>query len=147
MPCTALQTNNTLKSITFFHLDTCTAKDKGALSLVAALTYTAMQVMTLSWTSTHPDTTLKKMAECIKKSILRVLNLYIVIPQSLSGPRMSLEEAREWLQHVEIGGKEFILSLEDSHLESFSLVKITNMYVTRRSSNISEHEKENELPT
>ena len=117
---TALRTNNTLKSITFFHVDTCTAKDKGALSLVAALT--AMQVMTLSWTSTHPDTTLKKMAECIKKSTLRILNLYIVIPQPLCEPRVSLEEAREWLQHVEVGGKEFILSLEDSRLESFSLV-------------------------
>ena len=38
-------------------------------------------------------------------------------------PQMSVEEEIEWLQQVEVGGKELILSLKDSHahLESFSL--------------------------
>ena len=38
-------------------------------------------------------------------------------------PRMSVEEEIDWLQQVKVGGKEFILSLKDSHahLESFSL--------------------------
>ena len=93
------------------------------MSLATALTTnTSMENMKLGWTSTHPDTTLKKMAECVKKSTLRELKLGIVTPQPLDEPRVSLEEAREWYQHLEVGGiKEFILSLEDSCLESFSL--------------------------
>ena len=110
-----------------------------------------------SWTSTNPGTILKKMAECIKRSNLRELKRKILTPQSLDEPRASLEEKIEWLQHVEVGGKEFILSLEDSRLESFPILLqlwvfytwlITKFtYVTWRSSNISEHKKKNELPT
>ena len=34
---------------------------------------------------------------------------------------MSMEEVRQWLKYLEVGGKELILSLEDSRLERFSL--------------------------
>ena len=97
--------------------------DKAALSLGAALmTNTSMEDMKLSWTSTHPDTTLKKMAECVKKSTLKELELVIVTPQPLGKPRVCLEEASEWYRCLEVGGKEFILSLEDSRLENFLLI-------------------------
>ena len=76
--------------------------------------------MKLSWISTHPDATLKKMEDCIKKSTLRELKLNIVSPQPLGEPQLSLEETREWYRHVVVGRKGFILSLEDSCLESFS---------------------------
>ena len=120
---------HTLKSLTFFDFATsCIATDKAALSLAAALaTNTSMERMKLAWTSTHPDTTLKKMAECIKKSTLRELKLMIVTPQPLGEPRLSLEETREWYRHVEVGGKEFILSLEDSCLESLFLLTHCNL--------------------
>ena len=57
--------------------------------------------MKLSWTSTNPDTTLKKMAEFIKKSTLRELELDIVTPQPLGKPQVSSEGASEWYRCVE----------------------------------------------
>ena len=123
---TALQANNTLKSLTWYEHFTNNATDKAALSLAAALkTNTSIQHMTLTWTSTRANlaTTLRKMAKRIKKSALRELELYIVTPhmQSLGEPQVSLGEAKEWYRRVEIGGKEFILSLEDSRLKCFSI--------------------------
>ena len=119
----SLQASSFLKSLTLEDdNNTSTVTDKAALSLAAALTTnTSMEDMTLEWPSTHPDTTLKKMAKCIKKSTLRDLELTIVIPQPLGAPQVSLEKEREWYQRVEEGGKELILSLEDSHLERFLL--------------------------
>ena len=113
---TALQANNALNSLRINNDGTDTATDEAALSLAAALTTTtSMEVMRLSWTSTRPDTTLKKMAKRIKKSTLRELDLDIYMPQ------VSVENEREWYRRVEVGGKKFILSLKDSRLESFSL--------------------------
>ena len=40
---------------------------------------------------------------------------------------MSLEEAGEWYRRLEVGGKEFILSLEDSCLESLFLLTHCNL--------------------
>ena len=119
---TALHTS-TLKSLWFFNVGTGIVTDKAALSLAAALTVnTSMEVMKLGWKSTNPDTTLKKMAKCIKKSTLRALELAIDTPsQPLCEPQVNLEEAREWLKYVEVGGKQFILSLKDSNLKNFSL--------------------------
>ena len=118
----ALQENNTLKSLTL-HDCIDTATDKAALSLVAALTTnTSMKVMKLGWTSTHPDTTLKNMAERFKKNTLRELEIEILKPKPSAGqPQVSEEKTRQWLKYVRVGGKEFILSLEDSRLASFSL--------------------------
>ena len=117
---TTLRTNNTLNSFLFNYDGNAT--DKAALSLAAALTTnTSMKYIRMWWSSTHPDTTLKKVAEYVRKSTLRKLALYMIRP--FGEPRMSVEEVIEWLQQVAVGGKEFFLSLEDSHahLESFSL--------------------------
>ena len=119
---TALQTNNTLKSVTHISYDNAT--DKAALSLAATLsTNTSIEDMGIGWSLTHPDSTLKEMVDCIKNSTLKSLDLNVQRPwlRPSGDARMSVEEAIEWYQHLEIGGKEFILSLEDSHLESFSL--------------------------
>ena len=125
---TALQANNTLKSLTLDD-DTYIVTDKAALSLAATLTTnTSMEVMMLRWTSAHPDTTLKKMAECVMKSTLRELKLVINIPQLSDKPQVSVEEARQWHHHVEVGGKEFIVSLEASCLKSFSLKHCNFIY-------------------
>ena len=114
---TALWTNNTLKVL---YIGGETATDKGVLSLAAALTAnSSMEHLRLYWSSTHPDSTLKKIEECVRKSTLRKLNLRMNMP---SGEALVAEErAKEWLQCVEVGGKELVQSLEDSHLEKCNL--------------------------
>ena len=80
----------------------------------------------LYWSSTHPDSTLKNIVECVSKSTLRELELRMYMP---SGEAPVAEErAKEWLQCVEVGGKELIQSLEDSHL---LMVYLALDYTTR----------------
>ena len=129
---TALWTNNTLKSLS---IGQEAIKDEGALSLAAALTAnSSMEHLRLYWSSTHPDSTLKKIGECVKKSTLRTLELVIIMP---SGEAPVTEErAKEWLQCVEVGGKKLIHSLEDSHFELLNLMfyRLTRLYFYRHHS-------------
>ena len=113
---TALRTNNTLQALTISGV----AKDKGALSLAAALTAnSSIEYLELSWSSTHPDSTLNNIGECVSKSTLRELKLEMIMP-SCEVP-VAEERAKEWLQCVEVGGKELIQSLENSHLRELDL--------------------------
>ena len=91
---------HTLKSLKFYDIGTnCIATDKAALSLAAALTTnTSMVNIRMGWSSTHPDTTLKKVAEYVRKSTLRKLALTMIRP--FGEPRMSVEEEIEWLLQV-----------------------------------------------
>ena len=112
---TALQTNNTLKAL-MIRQETTT--DEGALSLAAALTAnSSMEDLELYWSSTHPDSTLKKIGECVRKSTLRKLNLIMKMPSDKAP--VAEERAKEWLQCVEVGGKELVQStdLEELNLE------------------------------
>ena len=115
---TTLQTNSTLRTL-FIRGDTTT--DGGALSLAAALTAnSSIEHLWLSWSSTNPDSTLKKIGECVRKSTLKKQHLEMIIP---SGEAPVAEErAKEWLHCVEVGGKELVQSLEDSHLKELYLV-------------------------
>ena len=115
---TALQTNNTLKTLV---IEGETITDEGVLSLVAALTAnSSIEYLSLSWSSTHPDSTLKNIGECVSKSTVRILELVINMP---SGEAPVAEErAKEWLQCVEVGGKELVQSLEVSHLQTLYLL-------------------------
>ena len=116
---TALRANNTLKKLVIIE---GTATDEGALSLAAALTAnSSMEYLTLHWSSTHPDSTLKNIGECVSKSTLRELHLEMNMPASGEAP-VTEERAEEWLQCVEVGGKELIQSLIDSHLENLRLI-------------------------
>ena len=72
------------------------------------------------WSSTHPDSTLKNIGECVSKSTLRKLHLEMNMPASGEAP-VTEERPKEWLQCVEVGGKELIQSLVDSHLEDLYL--------------------------
>ena len=115
---TALRTNNTLKKLA---IGRDSATDEGALSLAAALTANrSMEYLTLHWSSTHPDSTLKNIGECASKSTLRELELVVHVPASGEAP-VTEERAKEWLQCVEVGGKELIQSLVESHLENLRL--------------------------
>ena len=116
---TALRTKNTLKKLA---IGGETATDEGALSLAAALTVnSSMEYLNLYWSSTHPDRTLKNIGECVSKSTLRKLQLELIMPASGEAPATE-ERAKEWLQCVEVGGKELIQSLVDSHLEDLHLI-------------------------
>ena len=65
---------------------------------------------------------------------------------------MSLEEAGEWYRRLEVGGKEFILSLEDSCLESLFLLthcKLKSqiqMSLERVATSVNLKRKMNDLP-
>ena len=116
---TALRTNNTLKKLA---IGGETATDERALSLAAALTTnSSMEYLELHWSSTHPDSTLKNIEECVSTSTLRKLYLEMNMPASGETP-VTEERAKEWLQCVEVGGKELIQSLVDSHLEDLHLI-------------------------
>ena len=123
---TALRRNNTLKKLS---TGEATATDERALSLAAALTAkSSMVYLLLYWSSTHPDSTLKNIGECVSKSTLSKLRLEMNMPASGEAP-VTEERAKEWLQCVEVGGKELIQSLVDSHLDNLYLIL---EYGTRR---------------
>ena len=135
----ALRTNSTLKKVV---IGGETATDEGALSLAAALTAnSSMEYLMLHWSSTHPDRTLKNIGECVCKSTLRILHLEMNMPASGEAP-VTEERAKEWLQCVEVGGKELIQSLVDSHLEDLYLI----LYYDTRSS-CEEHQSHQALET
>ena len=98
--------------------------DEGALSLAAALKEnSSMESLGLSWSCKYPDSILKEIGERISKTTLTKLHLEMNMPGSEE------ERAKEWLQRVEVGGKELIRSLENSNLENLYLV--INYHKTR----------------
>ena len=80
----------------------------------------SMEYLTLYWSSTtHPDSTLKKIGECVSKSTLRELGLVINMPSG-EAP-LAEERAKEWLLCVVVGGKELVQFQINSHLQSINL--------------------------
>ena len=163
----SLQKNNTLKSLDVgislyvYTIESVTGlTDTGAFSLARGVaTNTSIERLSIRWYSIDPESTLKMMAESVKKSSLKTLSLHIdsiwtqveapVEKSSLKklslyinriwtqseAPATSVhtqemgmsrgnENDREWYHSVEVGAKELILSLEDSHLESFELIPV-----------------------
>ena len=119
---TALKTNKTLKVL---FVGGSNITDEGALSLAGALPNSSMEYCRLYWTSTHPDNTLKKIGESVRKTrTLRTLYLEMDIAPEAE------RRANEWMQHVEVGGKELMLSLEDSHLQELTIDISSRMHMT-----------------
>ena len=109
---TALRTNNTLESLMIGGRSTT---DEGALSLAAALTAnTSMEYLRLYLSFIHLD---KRIGEFICKSTLKNLCLEMIMPSNEAPERV-----KEWLQCVEVGGKELVQSLENSHLQTLDLL-------------------------
>ena len=89
--------------------------DTGALSLVSSVaTNTSLECLVIQWFSTDPDRTLKKMGECVKHSSLKTLNLVIDSGIHVGRVPVSVEELQMWYQRAAAGGKELILSLENT---------------------------------
>ena len=130
----SLQRNTTLKVL---HVGTRLSKeflritgftDTGVLSLARGVAAnTSIEHLSIQWYSTDPDSTLKRMGEIVKKSNLRTLVLYIgmCIPApaaSVHTQKWPKNEVKEmWYHSADVGGKELIMSQEDSHLKSFRL--------------------------
>ena len=125
---TALQTNTTMTELS---ISGCGISDEGAESLAKAIAVnSSIQYLTLSWSSTHPDSTLKKIGEYLRTSMLYRLDLVMNMP-SCEAP-VTEERAKEWLQCVEVGGKELIQSLEDSHyFSNLRYLRLLPDYQTR----------------
>ena len=117
---TALRINNSLELLVIGNRFDTT--DAAVLSLVDALkTNTSLKDIRLEWSSVHPDYTLKLMAEIFKRTSLKKITLCM---RKFHSPFVSsgVEELKEWLHHVEVRGKELILSMEDNrHLETLNL--------------------------
>ena len=126
----SLRKNNTLKFLCVGRMEQYSMgpvpagfTDTGVLSLTRGVaTNTSIECLCIQWHSTDPVSTLKKMAEYVKKSSPKTLSLYIWILDEALGASVSREKVSEWYHDIEVGGKELIMSLEDSHLESVQLI-------------------------
>ena len=148
---TALQTNTTLKYLYFSNYDWMT--DQEVLLLSSAIRNRSIEQLTLDWSSTDPDNTLKEIGESVRRSKLRVLDLRIHLKQ----PSPDFNEAKRC---VEIGGKDLIQSQQEN-----SLLQILNLFIyydfdksilnkyrtsmssTQTNSNNSQHSKTTERTT
>ena len=64
---------------------------------------------------------LMKIGQSVRNCMLRTLYLCVAIHTSKREVLIE-ERAKEWLQYLEVGGKELLQSLEDSHVQSFLLL-------------------------
>ena len=102
---TALQTNTTMRKL---NNSDCGLSDEGVESLAVALTLnTSIESLRLDWSSTHLDSTLEKIGECISTN-----NVLIELQMCVSAT-----PGTEFL-HCHI---KFILSLENNHLQDLFL--------------------------
>ena len=133
----ALQTSNNLTKLVF---EKVAITDEGVLSLAAALTAnSSMEHLWLSWSSVHPDSTVKKIEEYVRRSTLISLGLVMNIPShAMNIPSHAKTEkiGSECLRLVEVGGKEL---MEDSghnfRKKCFILdSRMTREYFNRQSS-------------
>ena len=115
---TTLQTNCTLKTIKV------SVTDKGVESLAAALTLNySLEILKLSWSSTHPDITMEKLGVCIStNSVLRELQLDIDDETQTEAGFRQLDDEAGFQQLVEVGGKKLIQSLENNRLRTLVLI-------------------------
>ena len=118
---TSLQTNTTLK--TLWAGGRTLTSDNEVLLLAAALTANSSLVhLRLDWSSACPDTILMKIGQSVRNCMLRTLYLYVAAIHTSKRALLTEERAKEWLQYLEVGGKELLQSLEDSHVQSFHLL-------------------------
>ena len=119
---TALQRNTILKDLSFGNNSTLMT-DKEVLLLSSAIRNRSMEFLRLDWSSAQPDNTLKEIGESARRSKLKRLSLEIwLISSSLSyAATVHPERAMEWIQCVEVGGKDLIQLQEDSQLRTLNL--------------------------
>ena len=78
---TALTTNSTLKVLTLGDKVFPKATDEGLVPFLEALQRNkSLASLSIFWSSTHPEQSLKKMGESVAKSSLKQLNIKIISP-------------------------------------------------------------------
>ena len=123
----SLQRNNTLKSLHAGIARYSTVfTDTAVLSLARCVaTNTSIEHLSIPWSSNDPESTLKMMAKSVKNSNLKTLapSMWVLPPRMCVPVQEGTidEKARKWFHGLEVGGKELILSLEDSHLKLFEM--------------------------
>ena len=77
-----------------------------------------LESLSIRWSSTHPEQSLKKMRESVAKSSSSLKQLYMTIVS----PRLLTEETiKDWAQSVQFGATDLIQSLECHQLQHLSL--------------------------
>ena len=114
---TALQTNTTLKELSFNYCRHWMT-DQEVLLISSALRYCSVEQLILDWSCTDPVNTLREIGESVRKSKLRELALRCSPPKSPVKPDM--KKAREWVECLKIGGKDLIQSEENRLLQTHS---------------------------
>ena len=101
----ALISNSTLKTL---HVGNESVTDMGLVPLLEALPRLhSLKNLRLFWTLSHPDESLKMIGECVGRSTIEQLSLYI-FPPSLQ----SEEAVKEWVQSIVVGGNSLIRCLK-----------------------------------
>ena len=116
----ALISNNTLKTLWVGHHS---VTDMGLVPLLKAIPRVcSLKELLLHWTLSHPDESLKMIGECVEKSPMERLTLFLYSP-----PLQSEEAVAEWVQSIVVGGNNLIRSLK-----SCQVTKLTIVVVLRR---------------
>ena len=113
----ALISNNTLKTL---WVGTDSVTDMGLVPLLEALPRLhSLKELELQWTLSHPDESLKMIGECVGRSKLEQLRLFL-FPPSLQ----SEEAVTEWVQSIVVGGNSLIHSLNSCRVTVLTILVI-----------------------
>ena len=116
----ALQRNTTLKKL--WAGGGSLTRDNEIVLLSEALTANcSLEYLRLYWSSARPDNVFRMIGQNARNSQLKTLFLHVAIHTS-KGEVLTKERAKEWLEYLEVGGKELVQSLEDSRVDSFHLL-------------------------
>ena len=113
----ALISNNTLETL---WVGTKNVTDMGLVPLLEALPRLhSLKELGLYWTLLQPDESLKMIGECVGRSTMEQLKLYLFSQLS-----QSVEAVTEWLQSIVVGGNSFIRSLKSSQVTELTIVLV-----------------------
>ena len=113
----ALISNNTLKTLLVGHHS---VTDMGLVPLLKALPrLCSLKELLLHWTLSHPDEILKMIGECLEKSPMERLTLFLYCPSL-----QSEEAVAEWVQSIVVGGNSFIRCLKSCQVTELTIVVV-----------------------
>ena len=116
----ALISNNTLKTL---WVGTESVTDMGLVPLLEALPrQRSLKELTLHWTLSHPGETLKMIGECVGRSTMEKIVLFLY-PPSLQ----SEEAVKEWVQGIVVGGNSLIHSLMSCQVTRLTIYVVHRM--------------------
>ena len=118
---TALSTNSTLKVLALgSELANQNATDEVLVPFLEGLQNNhSLESLTITWSSTYPDQSLKKMGQSVAKSLLKQLQMIIEFPAWLQ--EKDLKTIKDWVQSVQVGATDLIQSLECHQIQHLRL--------------------------